>query len=115
MVAPHAATLDPRITRVVVERTLVSYRMALEAGLHKNLSEILVPDVLKHYDVVDLLLAIHPRPVALVNPATPMGQLARGSLVREQLAAVFDSDRRLGTQNRVRIVRREWGDPIPID
>ncbi len=115
MVALHAAALDDRITQVVIERTLVSYRMALEAGLHKNLSEVLIPDVLKHYDVGDLLMAIHPRGVLLVNPATPMGQPARESLVREQLAAAFDTDRRLGTPNRVRIVRRDWWNPIPID
>jgi hypothetical protein len=89
MVALHAAALDDRITRVIVERTLVSYRMAVEAGLHTNLSEVLVPNVLKHYDVGDLLMAIHPRPVVLVNSATPMGQLARESLVHEQLAAAI--------------------------
>ncbi len=115
MVALHAAALDERITHVVVERTLVSYRMALQAGLHKNLSEVLVPNVLEHYDVADLLMAIHPRPVALVNPATPMGQLARSSVVREQLAAAFEADRRLGTPNRLRIARRDWWDPIPIE
>jgi len=115
MVALHAAALDERITHVVVERTLVSYRMALEAGLHKNLSEVLIPNVLKHYDVGDLLMAMHPRPVALVNPATPMGQVARQSVVRELLAVAFDADRSLGTPNRVRIARRDWWDPIPIE
>ena len=46
MVALHAAALDPRISRVVAERTLVSYRTALQAGLHKNLSEVLIPSIL---------------------------------------------------------------------
>jgi hypothetical protein len=33
-----------------------------------------VPKVLTRYDVGDLLAAIHPRPVVLVDPANPMGQ-----------------------------------------
>ncbi len=58
MVALHAAAVDTRITHVIAENTLVSYRTALEAPLHKNLSEITIPGVLQHYDVSELLEAI---------------------------------------------------------
>jgi cephalosporin-C deacetylase-like acetyl esterase len=115
MVALHAAALDERITRVVAERSLVSYRMALDAGLHKNLSEVLIPKVLTRYDTGDLLAAIHPRPVVLVNPANPMGQPAREPIVRAVLGAALEADRQLGTPQRIRIVRRGPGDPLPID
>ena len=73
MMALHAAALDPRISRVVVERGLVSYGTALQAGLHKNLSEVLIPSVLMRYDTPDLLIATHPRPVVLVNPTQRHG------------------------------------------
>ena len=39
MAALHAAALDERVGRVLLENSLLSYRTALEAGLHKNLSE----------------------------------------------------------------------------
>jgi cephalosporin-C deacetylase-like acetyl esterase len=114
MVALHAAALDTRITEVVVENTLVSYRLALEAGLHKNLSEIEMPGVLNHYDVGDLLAAISPRPVSLVNPVNAMGQPVRTHIVSAELAAVLETDRQLGTPQRIRLLKRGFRDPLPI-
>ena len=115
MVALHAAALDPRIAHVVVENTLVSYRLALEAPLHRNLSDIVLPGVLLHYDVAALLQAISPRTVALVNPANALGAMARDQAVNQELAAAFDSDRKVGTPERIRVVRRGFREPLPID
>jgi cephalosporin-C deacetylase-like acetyl esterase len=74
LVALHAAALDDRITRVAVAKTLVSYRMALEAELHRNLSEILIPGVLTRYDVGDLIAVITPRRVVVDDPVDALGQ-----------------------------------------
>jgi hypothetical protein len=115
LVALHAAALDPRITRVITENSLVSYRMALDAPLHRNLSEITIPGVLEHYDTGDLLEAIAPRPVALLNPVDAIGQPVRLSRVRELLPAVFLTEKNLGTPERVRILRRGPRDPLPIE
>jgi len=115
LVALHAAALDGRITRVIVENSLVSYRMALEAPLHRNLSEITVPGILKHYDVGDLLIAIAPREVAIVNPVDAIGQPVRLSRVRELLPAVFESDANLGHPARIRVLRRGFRDPLPVE
>jgi hypothetical protein len=114
IVALHAAALDTRISRVIAERSLVSYRTALEAGLHRNLSEVLIPNVLLHYDTPDLITAIHPRGVAIVNPANAMDQIIRDPLARAALASALESDRRLGTPSRVRLTRRAPTDPLPI-
>jgi len=115
IVALHAAALDPRITEVVAERALLSYRMALEAGLHRNLSEVLIPGVLRRYDTLDLMEAISPRRVTLVNPVSPMGLPLRASKAREALGPVLETDRLLGAPDRVRLRRRDWGDPVPIE
>ena len=115
MVALHAAALDHRISRLVVERGLVSYRTALQAGLHKNLSEVLIPSVLTRYDTPDRPIATHPRPVVLVNPANAMGQPEREAKVREALLQALDADTTLRTPDRIRITRRAFGDPVPID
>jgi hypothetical protein len=50
MAAIHAAAIDERIGRVVVENSHLAYRTALEASLHKNLSEVVIPGVLTRYD-----------------------------------------------------------------
>ena len=115
MVALHAAALDPRIWRIVAERALVSYRTALQAGLHKNLSEVLIPSVLTQYDTPDLLIATHPRPVVLVNPANAMGQTEREANVRQALQRALATDKMLRTPQRIRLVRRGFGDRVPIE
>lgn len=115
MVALHAAALDTRITKVVAEGTLTSYRMALDAALHRNLSELAIPGILQHYDVAEVLEAISPRAVTIVNPVSALGQPARDQVVKQYLAAAFDSDKSLGMPDRIRLVRRGFRDPAPID
>ena len=83
--------------------------------MHKNLSEVLIPSVLTRYDTPDLLIATHPRPVVLVNPANAMGQPEREAKVREALRQALDADKTLRTPDRIRIARRAFGDPVPID
>lgn len=75
----HAAALDGRIQRVVVENTLASYRLAIEQPLHRDISEVMIPGVLLHYDMDDLVRAIAPRPVTIVSPAD-----ATGAAINEQ-------------------------------
>ncbi|HWB84960.1 MAG TPA: acetylxylan esterase [Bryobacteraceae bacterium] len=115
IVALHAAALDPQITRVIVANALVSYHAALEAPLHRNLSDIILPGVLLHFDTGDLLQAIAPRPVVLANPVDAIGVQARDELVHKELAPVFESDRERGTPQRVEIIHRGFRDPLPID
>jgi hypothetical protein len=113
--ALHAAALDTRISRVIAETSLVSYRTALDAPLHRNLSEITIPGVLRHYDVGDLLEAIAPRAVTLLNPSDAIGQPMRLEQVRESLSAAFELDRNLGYPDRIRLSRRNPRDPLPLD
>jgi cephalosporin-C deacetylase-like acetyl esterase len=115
MVALHAAAVDPRIARVMVESSLVSYRTALDAPLHRNLSEITIPGVLNHYDVSELLEAIAPRAVTLLNPVYAIGQPVRPDQVRDRLYTAFQSDKNLGYPQRIRVLRRGFGEPLPIE
>lgn len=88
-VALHAAAVDRRIGRVVVEGMLASYKMALEAPLHRDLAEVIVPGVLKHYDLPDLEKALGER-VTVWNPVDAMGKPVPGGK------------------------RRSPGDPLPV-
>jgi hypothetical protein len=115
MVVLHTAALDNRVTRVVIENTLVSYQSALQAGLHKNLSEIVIPGVLRRYDVGDLLIAINPRPVLIVNAVSAMGLPVRTQKVSEELSAAFSADEKLGSKDRIKILKRGFREPLPID
>jgi uncharacterized protein (TIGR03435 family) len=73
IVALHAAVLDERISRVEVDNALTSYRSIVDVPLHRNVSEVVIPGVLRKYDVPDLVRAIAPRAVVVTNPVDGAG------------------------------------------
>lgn len=107
VVALHAAALDKRISRVVIENTLASYQTALNAPLTRNLPEIALSGVLRKYDLPGLMLAIAPRTVAIVNPVDAMGQPLRDADARKAFGDVLS--------DRVRLYQRLPGDPLPLE
>jgi hypothetical protein len=104
MVALHAAALDGRIGRVAMENALASYRMIVEQPVHRNVSEVVIPGVLRKYDTGELLEALYPRPVTIVNPRDALGDAVGEADFRQGLAYVFESDRRLGLPDRIRLL-----------
>jgi cephalosporin-C deacetylase-like acetyl esterase len=115
MAALHAAAIDERIGRVLLENSLLSYRTALDAGLHKNLSEAIIPGVLTRYDTPQLMQAIFPRPIYLINPANAMGQELKSQLVAGALSTIFATDKALGRPDRIKLMHRGFGDPLPLE
>src|SRR5262249_28913192 len=71
----HAAYLDNRISRVVLQETLASYRLAVDRQVNRGLYDVLIPGVLKKYDVPDLVAALKPRVVVLLNPVDQLGHV----------------------------------------
>ena len=67
----HAAALDRRISRVIVEDAPASFRTIVDEPLHRNAPEIVVPGVLRHYDIPDLIKAIAPRSVTVLTSQHP--------------------------------------------
>jgi cephalosporin-C deacetylase-like acetyl esterase len=108
VVALHAAALDRRINRVVIENTLVSYRSALLQPLHRNLPEIALPGVVRKYDLGDLMTAISPAPITVVNPVDAMGQPITLEAARRELNYVFAG-------GLVKLMERGSRDPLPIE
>jgi cephalosporin-C deacetylase-like acetyl esterase len=70
----HAATLDKRISRVVIEDSLASFRLIATESLHRNAPESMIPGVLRYYDIPDLIQAIAPRKVEFRNPVAATGE-----------------------------------------
>lgn len=75
----HAAVLDTRITRLVLQQTLQSYRLAIDHPIDRDLYDVLIPGVLKKYDLPDLIAAMRPRPVVLLNPVDQLGNPLRAT------------------------------------
>lgn len=108
----HGALLDDRIGRVVLERAPAAYRLALERPIHRHLYEIAIPGVLRRYDLDDLLLALHPRPVKLINPVDLLDRPLRLAEYRQLCANLFESSTRLGAPERVAVVYRGGRQPL---
>jgi cephalosporin-C deacetylase-like acetyl esterase len=67
LVLLHAAVLDPRLKHVTVDHALQSYASLLEAPLPIDAPEDILPGVLLHYDVPDLIHVLGAR-ATLTNP-----------------------------------------------
>jgi cephalosporin-C deacetylase-like acetyl esterase len=102
----HAAVLDPRITSVSLDRTLVSYRNAIEEPVTRDLAQSVIPGVLRHYDLDDLVMAIAPRTVVVTDPIDAAGKSVDAGGFRRQYAWVFAADRKLHQADQLRIVEQ---------
>lgn len=78
LVLLHAGILDPRIGHVTIDHALESYRSLLDAPLPVGAPEDVVPGVLLHYDIPDLVRALGTR-VALRDALTGKDDLSQTS------------------------------------
>jgi hypothetical protein len=103
----HAAVLDDRLARVILRDTLISYRSVLDHSIHRNLPEIALPGVLASYDLDELMLAVGPRSLTVINPLDPMGESMRRSEQEKYLGPLRTAERAVGGSLQV----RRWGGP----
>lgn len=69
----HAAVVDSRLSALTLEAGLVSYAAIARTPIHRQVFEAVVPGVLTEYDLPDLVAALAPRPVRIVNARSPLG------------------------------------------
>ncbi|MGI8782192.1 MAG: alpha/beta hydrolase [Acidobacteriota bacterium] len=82
----YAAVLDDRIRKVALEGMLISYQSIASRSIHRQVFEDVVPGALKFYDLPDLVAALAPRTVWIVNGVDPLGQPVGLAEVRKQYA-----------------------------
>ncbi|HEY0264916.1 MAG TPA: acetylxylan esterase [Granulicella sp.] len=100
----HAAVMEPRIHSVKLARTLVSYQSVLEANPHRGVTETVVPGVLLQYDLDDLLIALAPRTVTVVNPVDAEGTAVSPERFAAMMRRVEAADKALKMGGRVRVL-----------
>ncbi|HSY34659.1 MAG TPA: acetylxylan esterase [Acidobacteriaceae bacterium] len=61
LVLLHVAVLDPRLKHISVDHVLTSYRSLIDAPLPIGAPEDIIPGVLLHYDIPDLVRSLGPR------------------------------------------------------
>ncbi len=83
----HAAALDDRIHKLVLEGMTVSYQTIIQQRIHRQIFEQVIPGVLRSYDLPDLVAAIAPRAVWIVNGVNALGQRMKLTELKKQYAA----------------------------
>jgi hypothetical protein len=94
----HAAALDGRIRKVILEDGPASFRMFVDQPLHRNAPEIVIPGVLTRYDIGDLMTALGPTRLTVINP-------------RDATGSATD----LTKARNVRVITRAAGAILPIE
>jgi hypothetical protein len=83
----HAAVLDPRLSHLSVDHVLSSYRSLLDAPLPTGAPEDILPGVLLHYDIPDLVKSLGPR-LTVSNSLNGTGDLSQSSTPLKTLTPV---------------------------
>lgn len=78
----YAAAFDQRIRRIALENMLVSYDSVVSQRIHRHVFEQIVHGALRDFDLPDLVTAVAPRPVWLINAVNPLGNPLRADEVR---------------------------------
>jgi cephalosporin-C deacetylase-like acetyl esterase len=73
-VALHAAALDDRIAQVTLRRSIDSWAEVASTPLARDQLTNVIPFVLEHYDLPDLVKAIEPRKVIIQDRVDPTGK-----------------------------------------
>jgi hypothetical protein len=61
LVLLHAAALDPHLKHITIDHILESYKSLLENPMPIDAPEDILPGVLLHYDIPDLIQTLGPR------------------------------------------------------
>jgi cephalosporin-C deacetylase-like acetyl esterase len=104
-----AALLDARIKKLALEGMLVSYQSVVRHKIHREVFEDVIVGVLKSFDLPDLVAAMSPRPVWIVNGTDPLGHHIDQGDLHTQYAIAQKSFRLAGAEGSLKISPRLAG------
>jgi cephalosporin-C deacetylase-like acetyl esterase len=99
----YAAVLDERLRKVGLEGMLVSYESVVLTRIHRGVLEDMVPRALQVYDLPDLVAALAPREVWLVNATDPLRHQVGSSRVKGQYARASQAFKLAGAESALRL------------
>jgi hypothetical protein len=102
-VVAHAAVLEPRIRCVVALGPLLSYRCLLEDPLYQQPFSSFLPGVIGAYEVRDILAAIAPRRLLVLNPEDARRRPAASEAVAKELEWTVEVYRAAGAADALAV------------
>ena len=79
----YAAALDTRVLSVVLDGGLLSYSCLARADRYLDGANIVIPDVLRHFDLPHVAAAVASRPLTLLAPVDEMKQSVELPVARQ--------------------------------
>jgi hypothetical protein len=83
LAALMAVALDQRVRSVLLSGTPVTYTSIVDSADYSVSIEWFLPGILQHFDLPDVVAAIQPRPVWVLNAVDPAGRVLQESAVRQ--------------------------------
>jgi len=105
----YAAVLDGKIRRVMLDGMLVSYESVVNSRVSRRILEGVAPGMLKYYDLQDLVAAMAPRDVWIVNGTDPMGHELPASEVTNEYRRALEAFSQQGAAQAIHIKDRRPG------
>jgi hypothetical protein len=107
-----AAALDPRILATVCDGGLLSYRTLTQGDHYRYSADIVLPGVLKYFDLPQVAAAVADRPLALLAPVDAMQNSVDVGLARKTYQWTQEVYKAVGAAARFRL--RESGGGVRI-
>jgi cephalosporin-C deacetylase-like acetyl esterase len=104
--------LEPRVEKVAIEDTVLSYMEVARAPLHEDLTAAFVPGVLKDFDLPDLAAALAPRTLWIVDPRSPTHALVSTDRALAEYAPARRAYEAAGQAEAFRVLHRPEGWPL---
>ena len=105
----YAAVLDGKIRKVMLDGMLVSYESVVNSRVSRRILEGVAPGMLKYYDLQDLVAAMAPRDVWIVNGTDPMGHELPASEVTKEYRRALEAFSQQGAAQAIHIKDRRLG------
>jgi len=99
-----AAALDPRILATVCDGGLLSYRCLTRVDRYLYSADVIIPGLLKHFDLSYVAAAVAERPLALLSPVDAMKNAVDLRVAGETYGWTELAYRAVGAAGRFRLV-----------
>ncbi|HTU51174.1 MAG TPA: acetylxylan esterase [Acidobacteriaceae bacterium] len=110
VVALFAASLDARLKKTICEDELVSYLdLASTTDYDQSLFDVIVPGILKDFDLPDVAAAIAPRSLQIIDARSATEALEPGFEIRQEYATAIRAYQTLHAANLFRVSSRPGG------
>jgi len=108
LIALFCAAVEPSVDRLAVEGFLASYAEMAESEQYAQPASLVIPGALRDFDVIDVLRAVAPRPVLVMNPQDAQTRKLPSDRARAMLAGSRCDVRVAATEPEVWDALVEW-------